>query len=182
MINLKRHFLFERGVCAAILLSGIAVSFDLPVSAELHAQQQEGELAEELSVEVAATKLRLQPRHWGASVLDLKYADRVAVVAREGDWVKVEKDGKQGYLHSAALTSRRVLIRGAESGSINVRADQSDVVLAGKGFNAQVEDSYSEGTPEANFAALDQALGLTATEKRAEEKLEKFVKDGGLTQ
>lgn len=106
----------------------------------------------------------------------LKYNDEVEVISKEGDWFKVKYKDKTGCIHKSAVEEKSVSLSGVFGSKKQASSDE--VALAGKGFNPQVESSYKNKHPEMNFNAVDSVEKY----KVSEERLSKFIKDGGLKQ
>ena len=126
-------------------------------------------------VEVKAAKIRSEPRHWASGVESVSFGVPLTELAREASWVKVRAaSGATGYLHESALTSRRIILKG-EGG---LRDDESadSVVLAGKGFNADVEAEYAASGGELNYAAVDTIEAAMVSE----DELYRFLIEGRL--
>jgi len=93
----------------------------------------------------ATVKIREQhifptPVFYAQPVGELDFGEVVDVTGEQGDWFSIETaSGVQGWVHSTALTGA-LLSQGSQS------TDDSDMImLAGRGFNSDVEDSYAEG-------------------------------------
>jgi len=115
-------------------------------------------------VEVSATKIRPQPKYWSPGTADLVYGAPLTVLARENDWLKVRTAaGAEGFVNSSAVTERKVALA-AGSDSVRIKADESDVVLAGKGFNEQIESSYRASRKDLNFAGVDAVQNFTVSD------------------
>lgn len=128
-----------------------------------------------LYIEVNAAKLRSQPAHWGPALRDLRYGDRVVELSSDRGWRRVRlSDGQEGFVHDSAVTVRKVVLRSGEM-QPDMRPEDSDVVLAGKGFCKDVEDYYATSA-QADFAAVD------AWEKKnfSDRDLAQFLRAGGL--
>lgn len=133
-------------------------------------------LAETLVVKVQTTSLRKEPKFYSSAVAALKAGDALTKVASQGDWVQVKTAaGVVGWLHSSAVETRKFNLL-AVGGTQKTQASASEVALAGKGFNKQVEDSYKAKNKGANFAAVDRMLRITV----APAEVETFVKKGKL--
>jgi len=94
-----------------------------------------------MSVTVREAPVRSTPSFLGKIVTDLAYGSRVEVLETRGGWVRIRvPGGDSGWLHSSELSQKKIAL---EAGS-NVRrsASGSEVALAGKGFNEQVEQQY----------------------------------------
>ena len=146
-----------RFVHVGLMAVGVLVSMASPPVA--YGAEGKGEV----SVQVQSTTLRASPQHWAKSVSELRYGDRLAVVdsltkdtaAGVPGWLKVKKGGSQGFVHASAVTTRTVVIQG-RSGGTGTNVSSGDVVLAGKGFNADVERSYVKRGLGANYAEVDR--------------------------
>jgi hypothetical protein len=136
--------------CGFAVLMSVAV---VPVAAEQGSR-------EEAFIKISQVMVRSAPQHWAGSVAALRYGDRIQILSPatspEGTpgWLRVRTSGKEGFLHSSALSSKQVVVAGKTSGALP-QAPSSDVVLAGKGFNSKVESSYASRVSGANFAAVD---------------------------
>jgi SH3-like domain-containing protein len=128
------------------------------------------------SVTVRETQLRATPSFLGKIVAVLAYADRVELLETQRDWARVRlADGKtQGWVHASALTEKRVVL---QAGSENVRqsASSSEVALAGKGFNAEVEARYREETG-LDYTWVDRMEGFEVSP----EQIVAFLQAGAL--
>lgn len=133
-------------------------------------------LAETLSVKVKTTAVRRDPRFTAPILASLKAGDPVEKLeAREG-WVKVRtKAGAVGWVHSTAVEARKAGLAAMDR-TMKTQASSSEVALAAKGFNKQVEDKFRAGNPAADFAAVDalEKVKPTAAE------IEAFMKEGKL--
>jgi len=98
--------------------------------------------AKMMSVTVKEAPVRSTPSFLGKIVKDLSYGDRVEVVESQGGWVKINLPGGQGsgWLHSSELTQEQLAVKAGNN--VNQSASGSEVALAGKGFNQQVENQY----------------------------------------
>ena len=128
-------------------------------------------------VQIKTTKLMDQAKLWGKPVTTLSYGDAVEITGSEpkAGWIQVKtKSGKSGYLHQSALSSQRIVLR--SGGSAGGNSDQSDVVLAGKGFNNEVERQFASGNSTVDFNAVDQMEQLRVSPA----ELAQFIKQGQL--
>ncbi len=93
----------------------------------------------------ATVKIREQhifptPVFYAQPVGELAFGSVVEITGEQGDWYSIEADnGINGWVHTTALTGA-VLSQGSQG------TDDSDLImLAGRGFNDDVESSYAEG-------------------------------------
>ena len=104
--------------------------------------------AEDTDIEVggnATVMIREQyifptPVFYAQPVGELVFGSVVEITGEQGDWYSIEADnGIEGWAHTTALTGA-VLSQGSQG------TDDSDMImLAGRGFNSDVEDSYASG-------------------------------------
>lgn len=125
---------------------------------------------EPLYVKVREAKVRTEPKQWAPSVASLKYGDRVSVVSEDGAWLKLNN----GYLHSTAVSERKVILEASKS--VNKGGDDKDVILAGKGFNKEVENSYAAKNRNLNYGEVDRMERV----KVGDRELASFVSEGKL--
>ena len=126
-----------------------------------------------MSVQVKETKLRSAPRPWANGVSTLKYGDTVAPIKVENDWVEGTTRSKQkGFVHISALTSKKVELSGSKT--IGTQVDQTDVILAGKGFSKATEDAYAAGNQGVNFRAVDTVQAVQVPDA----EIVAFMKEG----
>ena len=128
-------------------------------------------LAATITVLVQQTAVRKRPQFYAPSAATAKLGDSFDGSGPTGGWYKV--DG--GYVHESAVSAKKVQLSGdSVAGGGGATADE--VTLAGKGFNSQVEKSYSAQDSAANFAAVN------AMERRSVPEAEEinFLRRGGL--
>ena len=128
-------------------------------------------------VEVKLVKLRAAPQAWAAATKELGYGTAVTVLEERGGWSKIALAAQEeGYVHSSALTTKRVVFQGSAAGQEIAAADANSVVLAGKGFNRDVESGFKQSEKGLSFEAVD---ALEKQVVRAQD-LEQFIKAGCL--
>jgi len=96
---------------------------------------------------------------------------QVTVLQVSGSWAEIRSDSNSslsGWTSVNNLSSKRIVSSGTG-------ASASEVALAGKGFNQEVENSYkTEGN--LNYADVDKTEAITVSQ----DDLYKFVVDGHL--
>ena len=131
-----------------------------------------------LYVQVKESKLRSEPQFWSSSVKNLTYGTALTVLGAaptDKSWIKVKLGDAEGYVHIAAVTKRKVILSSSTKG-VQTNVDPSSVVMAGKGFNKQVEGSY----------AAKKGLDFKSVDKAEQNKVDpaeeaSFIKDGKLS-
>jgi uncharacterized protein YgiM (DUF1202 family) len=96
-----------------------------------------------MSVQVKETQIRATPTFLGKILSTLAYGDRVKVLEEQRGWAKVEIPGGNGWVNMSALTKKRIVLQ-AGAKDVESGASSSEVALAGKGFNEQVEAQYKK--------------------------------------
>ena len=125
---------------------------------------------------MATVKIRDQhlfprPVHYAQPIAEVAFGTEVNVVDSQGAWYKVQiPGGVQGWLHSTSLTGA-VLSRGTAGGE----QDPDMIMLAGRGFNADVEASYAQGK-DLRFDLVDRMEEI----RTSPEDVGAFLAEGGL--
>ncbi len=128
-------------------------------------------VAATVTVLVQETALRKRPQSYAPSVGTARLGQKFETEGLESGFYKTAS----GYIHSSAVTARKVSLGSADSTGGSATADE--VTLAGKGFNAQVEKSYGGKNGDANFSAVNSMERRTV----GENALFDFLRAGGLT-
>ena len=129
-----------------------------------------------LYVQVRTTALRSDPTFWSPQKTTLSYGSKVSPLSAaptDKSWLKVKSGSEEGYVHVSAVTKRRIVLSGQPAPTGNV--DQGSIVLAGKGFNNQVENKYRAANG-LDYGAVDEVekLGVDGAEEAT------FIKEGKL--
>lgn len=110
--------------------------------------------AETVSVVVKKTSVREAAQFFAPTLNTANYNDQLEVVATEDDWIKVNNDGTEGWVHLSAV-SEITDAAPSTSGSVNEDYSADEIALAGKGFSGQVEEEYRKDNPDLRFDAVD---------------------------
>lgn len=149
---------------------GLIVMFSLLLALGLWAAGAEA------IVQVKETILRDQPSFTGKTLGVLKYGAKVSVLEEKSGWARVSAEaGKlQGWVHGSSITKKAVAL--SSQGGSGTGASSSEVSLAGKGFNAQVEAQYRSQNAALDFATIDAMEKI----RFKPEELKAFLADGGI--
>ena len=136
-------------------------------------------LANAQNVYVTVRETQLRPK---ADFLSkgsyLKYGDSLSILDDSNSWLNVKTVfGKQGYVHKSAVTEKRIVLKSGST-SYHTPTSQSDVVLAGKGFNQEVEKQFALQNSTLNFRDVD----IMEKPRVAPNDLSAFVLQGKLKQ
>jgi uncharacterized protein YgiM (DUF1202 family) len=135
---------------------------------------------ETLKVSQPNQQLYPDPNFAGTPIAPVPVGAEVNVERQQGDWYKVEYQGKTGWMHNRAFPKAQAGPKFPLSGILGggpVKETTSDeVALAGKGFTPEVESAYRQKHPEANFAQVDKVEAFRVDPAR----LQAFIQEGGL--
>jgi len=128
-----------------------------------------------LSIQVEEGQIRNTPSFMGEIVDKVVYGESVELVKEQGPWRMVNTPRKPGgWIHQSAVSESTVEL--VPGDNVNAGASGKEIALAGKGFNADVENAYKAGHQQMSFAWVDNMEKLTV--KNAD--IEQFIKQGGL--
>ncbi|MFH0952714.1 MAG: SH3 domain-containing protein [Verrucomicrobiota bacterium] len=129
-----------------------------------------------MSVQVRNGQLRATPSFLGPLVAPLNYGDQVEVLETQAPWTKVrEPGGKTGWVHSSALTPKRIAMT-AGGGDVKTGAAGDELALATKGFNSDVEAEFKKENQDADFTWVDRMEKYKVTPQ----EMTAFLKEGGV--
>ncbi|GBU28079.1 hypothetical protein R84B8_01637 [Treponema sp. R8-4-B8] len=109
----------------------------------------------------------------GKKVATLSYGDKVTVTKVDGKNVEVKSDADSsiiGWAPSVNFSTKKIIVGSASTTSAK------EVALAGKGFNQDIENSYSS-QGEVSFADVDKVEAITMDETA----LMRFIEEGRLS-
>jgi hypothetical protein len=132
--------------------------------------------AETLVVKVQTTQLRRNPQFFAPAVAPLKAGDQLEKLSEASGWIQARTAaGLSGWVHSSAVAPPQTQMFAA-SGAMKTQATASEVALAGKGFNRQVEDSYRARNAGVSYAWVDRMVQLRIPPAQVQD----FLKRGRL--
>ena len=129
--------------------------------------------ATSMSVQVKQSILKSAPSFLSKNITILKYGDKVQKIKDKDDWINVKIKKKQGWIHMSALSDKIILLQtSAKNAPSSVSSDE--MVLAGKGFNKQVESKYKSSHPTMRFDLVDKMQNYSISVKSQKA----FAKEG----
>lgn len=151
-----------------------------------------------LFVEVKQAAIRAEPKVWSRALRTLQFGDELRAIdsaalnagATISDWIRVQASSQganqglvEGFIHRTAVTRRVVVLKGSTTLQ-QVSATEQEVVLAGKGFSADVEDRYRQRGDSADRAiqlgnAYIQLDTIERDSADSPDELERFMREGG---
>ncbi len=134
-------------------------------------------MAQRMSVQVQDGKLRSDPSFLGKIVGTVTYGEVVSVLRQQDPWFYVSNRTGQltGWIHSSALTEKEIALRAGDA-NVQKTASQREIALAGKGFNAEVEDEYKKSNPNLNFEWVDRMEKFIVSD----DEIRQFIREGKL--
>lgn len=134
-------------------------------------------LSDTMNVQIKSAALKSTPSFLASTIVTLRYGDSVSTLSENGDWIEVKTTSKKGWLHTSALTAKEILLTtSAKSAPKNVSSNE--VMMAGKGFNAQVEKQYRHENPSLRFDLVDKMEKYVVST----ENQRRFAKTGQLAE
>jgi hypothetical protein len=130
-----------------------------------------------MSVQVRETQLRATPDYFGKIIGRASYGDQVTIEDKKDGWKKVrlKKDGLTGWLNSSALSEKEIKMAAGGKG-VKEAASSSELQLAGKGFNPEVEKEFKNRNKQISFQWVDKMEQIRISEAESQ----KFAQDGEL--
>ena len=131
----------------------------------------------QMSVQVKKGAVRSTPSFLSKIITKLNYGDRVVVTEEQSSWSKINLSGaySHGWIHSSALTSKEIVLKPGAA-DVEQSASDDELTLAGRGFNAEVENEFRSQNPDVDFTWIDRMETMTVSQ----EQIQNFIKAGGL--
>ena len=133
-------------------------------------------VAATMSVQVKDAPVRATPSFVGKVVGTLAYGDRVEVQQTQGAWSKVTGAGVTGWMHTSALSSRKIVLAAGQE-QAKVAASGDELALAGKGFNSDVEAQFKSAHKDIDFTWINKMEKI----KIPSSEMQSFLNDGDVT-
>ncbi|MBD3369608.1 hypothetical protein GF402_04510 [Candidatus Fermentibacteria bacterium] len=135
----------------------------------------EPEVGQQATVKVRGQHMFPRPVFYAQPVCGLDFGEVVDVLESEDDWFHCSTSGGlAGWIHGTSLTG--AVIGEGEVGEGSGEVSSDEVMLAGRGFNSDVEDAYSSDHPDLDFELVDDMESLEVTP----DELRDFLAQGGL--
>ncbi len=132
--------------------------------------------AETLIVKVQLTGLRKTPKFYAPVLLNLSAGEKIEKISSQEGWLQVKTaNGVVGWVHSSAVQVQKFDLMAMDKG-MKTQASASEVALAGKGFNRQIEENYRAEHRDVSYVWVDKMI-LT---KVPASDVEEFMRQGML--
>jgi hypothetical protein len=119
--------------------------------------------------------IRKDKRFFAPPVVAVPYGEVLNELAREGDWLRVQYRGNQGWIHVSAVQEQKVELSSLMKSKAK-ETSQDEVALAGKGFTPEVEKAFRAKNPQMKYDLVDRIEGYRVSM----EEVQMFVRDGWL--
>ena len=133
---------------------------------------------EQVRVVEREARVRATKRKFGDAVFVLREGDVVDVLATEDPWLRVARDGREGWLHESAVTRKRDYVFSTAALTRGREVEASQRTAGQKGFDSATETGYRASRPQLE-AAYRQVDALDANPPN-EARLARFVAEGEL--
>ncbi len=145
-----------------IILLVLAVMATVALAASVRVITQEG-------------VIRKERRFFSPVVTRVPYGAVLEETARQGDWMKVRYQGKEGWIHKSAVEEQKFDVTTLLGGRAQ-ESSQEEVALAGKGFTPEVEKAFRNQHPNLRYDEVNRVEAY----KVDQQKLQAFIQSGGL--
>ena len=132
-------------------------------------------LAATVKVITQEAVIRKDKRFFAPAVIRVPYGSVIQESGREGDWLRVSYQGKEGWIHVSAVQEQKFQLSSLAGGKAE-EASREEVALAGKGFTPEVEKAFREKNPKMRYDLVDQVQAY----KVDEQKIQAFLQAGNL--
>lgn len=132
-------------------------------------------LAATVKVITQEAVIRKDKRFFAPVVTRVPYGSLIQESSREGDWLRVIYQGKEGWIHVSAVQEQKFQFSSLAGGKAQ-EASRDEVALAGKGFTPEVEKAFREKNPKMRYDLVNQVQSY----KVDEQKIQAFLQAGNL--
>jgi len=119
--------------------------------------------------------IRKDKRFFAPAVIRVPYGEMIQELGREGDWLRVGYQGKQGWIHISSVQEQKFRFSSL-AGERAQETTKEEVALAGKGFTPEVESAFRSKNPKMRYDLVDQVQSY----KVSEQQLQAFIQAGKL--
>ncbi len=119
--------------------------------------------------------IRTDKRFFAPALVRVPFGAALQELGREGDWFRVNYQGKEGWIHKSAIQEQKFQLSSLAGGQAE-EASRDEVALAGKGFNPEVEKAFRDKNPKMRYDLVNQVQAYRVEEQ----KLQAFIRAGNL--
>ena len=119
--------------------------------------------------------IRTDKRFFSPALVRAPFGAALQELGREGDWFRVNYQGKEGWIHKSAVQEQKFQLSSLAGGQAE-EASRDEVALAGKGFNPEVEKAFRDKNPKMRYDLVNQVQAYRVEEQQ----LQAFIRTGNL--
>jgi len=152
--------------------------FILLISSLIFASDENAEpqVGDEVAIAVQNQSIYPMPAFYASPVIPVSYGTTATINEIDGEWYRITTSLNQaGWIHRTAVTGAIQTASAGTSASGDVTSDE--IMLAGRGFNQDIEATYAGEHPDLDFSLVNSMeTSYTVTPQQ----LFQFLVDGNL--
>lgn len=118
------------------------------------AEDAEPQVGDEVAISVQNQSIYPMPAFYASPAEPVAYGTLASIDAIDGEWFKITTSlGKEGWIHRTSVTGAIQTASGGTSTSGSVTSDE--IMLAGRGFSMDIEETFAGEHPELNFSNVN---------------------------
>jgi len=121
--------------------------------------------------------IRQDKRFFSTAIAKVPYGQTLKELERQGDWLRVNYQGTQGWIHVSAVQEKKFRFTSLVGGKAQ-ETTRDEVALAGKGFTPEVEKAFQGENPKMRYDLVDQIERYRIEDVQ----LEAFIQAGRLNE
>ncbi len=151
----------------------ILMLFSLPL---VMAEDAEPQVGDEVAISVQNQSIYPMPAFYASPVEPVSYGTLASIDQIDGEWFRITTSlGEVGWIHRTSVTGAIQTTSGGTSASGSVTSDE--IMLAGRGFSRDIEETYAGEHPELNFSIVNS---METSWTVSPEQLYQFLVEGNL--
>ena len=119
--------------------------------------------------------IRKDRRFFSPPVIRASYGSVLEEKGRQGDWLRVNYRGREGWIHKGAVQEHKFETTSLAKGTAQ-ETSQDEIAVAGKGFTPEVEKAFREKNPNMRYDQVNKVENFNLDEQR----IQSFIRAGGL--
>jgi len=140
------------------------------------AEDAEPQIGDEVAISVQNQSIYPMPAFYASPVEPVIYGTLASIDQIDGEWFRITTSlGKVGWIHRTSVTGAIQSTSGGTSASGTVTSDE--IMLAGRGFSQDIEETYAGQHPELNFSTVNT---MESSWTISPEELYQFLVEGNL--
>lgn len=155
------------------LITIIMLAFSFLLLAEDDSEPQVGD---QVAIAVQNQNIYPMPAFYASPTEPVTYGTLATIDEIQGEWYRITtSDSEDGWIHETAVTGAIQTSSSGTTASGEVTTDE--LMLAGRGFNADIEESYAGSNPQLDYTLVDE---IESSWEVTSEQLYDFLVQGNL--